>query len=97
MTDSSRPPLPYDFLPEVPSFTVTSDDVADGEPARFEEEGWGLGTLGGEKGEHGFSWGGAVVCPGDDAAVGPVAARAGGVGRDGLEVAAGVDLFEAEA
>jgi Raf kinase inhibitor-like YbhB/YbcL family protein len=32
MSDRPRPPLPYDYLTTVPSFDLTSDDIADGKP-----------------------------------------------------------------
>ena len=30
MSNQARPPFPYDFLPEVPSFTLSSPDIAEG-------------------------------------------------------------------
>ena len=42
MTD--RPPLPYDFMPEVPSFELRSDDVAHSELMNENHvfDGWGM-------------------------------------------------------
>ena len=42
MTD--RPPLPYDFMPAVPSFELRSDDVADGQLMSENHvfDGWGM-------------------------------------------------------
>jgi Raf kinase inhibitor-like YbhB/YbcL family protein len=32
VSPQNRPPLPYDFMPEVPSFELTSTDIADDSP-----------------------------------------------------------------
>jgi Raf kinase inhibitor-like YbhB/YbcL family protein len=42
MTD--RPPLPYDFMPEVPSFELRSDHITDGQLMSESQvfDGWGM-------------------------------------------------------
>ncbi|SFC77705.1 YbhB/YbcL family Raf kinase inhibitor-like protein [Streptomyces aidingensis] len=37
MADSARPPLPHDFHPPVPAFTVESDEVTGGMPLREDQ------------------------------------------------------------
>lgn len=69
---SVRPPLPHDFLPQVPSFTLTSSDITDGErlPEEFAHGGGNLSPQ--------LSWSGfpeqtrgfAVTCYDPDAPTG---------------------------
>ena len=54
----TRPPAPYDFLPAVDSFTVTSDDVSDGEMLALPQVS-GIFGAGGEDISPHLVWSGA--------------------------------------
>jgi Raf kinase inhibitor-like YbhB/YbcL family protein len=57
MADRPLPPNPYDFLPQVPSFTVTSSDVADGASLALPHVSGVMGA-GGEDRSPQLSWSG---------------------------------------
>jgi Raf kinase inhibitor-like YbhB/YbcL family protein len=57
MADRPVPPSPYDFLPQVPSFPVTSSDVSDGAPLANPHVSGVMGA-GGEDRSPQLSWSG---------------------------------------
>jgi Raf kinase inhibitor-like YbhB/YbcL family protein len=57
MADRRKPPSPYDFLPEMPTFPVTSDDVTDGAALSMPQVSGVMGA-GGEDRSPQLSWSG---------------------------------------
>lgn len=57
MADRPTPPSPYDFLPQVPSFDVTSTDCSDGAPLAMPHVSGKMGA-GGEDRSPQLSWSG---------------------------------------
>ncbi len=74
MPETNRPPLPFDFLPQVPSFQVTSTDITNGQPLPSSHAS-GIMGAGGEDRSPQLSWSGfpsetrsfAVTCFDPDA------------------------------
>ena len=58
MAGRPTPPNPYDFLPPVPSFTVTSTDIADGAVLPQPHTSGKMGIAGGEDRSPQLSWSG---------------------------------------
>jgi len=58
MADRPAPPNPYDFLPDVPSFSVTSTDISDGETLPAPHTSGRFGVEGGEDRSPQLSWSG---------------------------------------
>lgn len=78
MTTALAPPDPYTFLPEVPTFTLTSADIADGTPLAPAHTSAIMGVPGGEDRTPALRWHGfptatrsfAVTCYDPDAPTG---------------------------
>ena len=58
MTDPDRPPMPHEYLPEVPELTVTSDDIEHGEELPNEHVADIMGCTGANLSPH-LQWSGA--------------------------------------
>jgi Raf kinase inhibitor-like YbhB/YbcL family protein len=58
MTDRVPPPDPYDFLPALPTFTVVSDDFADGDRLPDVHASAAFGVPGGEDRSPSLRWSG---------------------------------------
>lgn len=58
MTTHKRPPSPYEFLPEKPSFDLTSTDITDGKPFGPAQTSGMFGVPGGKDESPQISWSG---------------------------------------
>jgi Raf kinase inhibitor-like YbhB/YbcL family protein len=58
MTETGRPPIPYDFLPSVPELTVTSDDIEHGKLLPNTHRADIMGMTGDNRSPH-LRWSGA--------------------------------------